>query len=198
MQNKKKILREDFSLSDGMDEYIQEKRNRGNVQNRAICLISFLLLILMTGYLYSHSVKVKNVRVTAIADELDGLQEHVNKQEPKKMSLVPIPFTEANIRRTIIGEAGNQGERGMQCVAEVIRNTGSLKGLFGYYSAQPDKEPLRVWEMAIRAYKRAQRSNITKGATHFENVKKFGEPYWAKSMKKVYEYKDHVFYKEIK
>lgn len=98
--------------------------------------------------------------------------------------------------RAIIGEAGNQGERGMLAVACALRNRGTLRGVYGVKSKHVDKEPRWVWDLARAAWAKSKTVDITGGSTHWENIKSFGTPYWAKSMTKVFEHKDHVFYKE--
>lgn len=101
-------------------------------------------------------------------------------------------------QRAIIGESANQGLKGMIAVAEVIRRRGNLKGLYGlkrdsFISGQPKW----VHEMAKKAWEESATSNITKGATHFENTKDFGRPKWAKGMKKTVTIKDHDFFVEV-
>lgn len=102
-------------------------------------------------------------------------------------------------QKAIIGEAANQGFEGMKAVGEVIRRRGNLRGLYGlkresFISAQPKW----VHDMAKRAWEESAKSNLTKGATHFENEKAFGVPYWAKGMTKTVTIKDHSFYREAK
>lgn len=98
--------------------------------------------------------------------------------------------------RVLIGEAGNQGEHGMICVAEVLRRRGSTNGFYGLKAKHVDQQPAWVWEMARRAWRASATTNYTAGATHFENVKAFGTPYWVKSMDLVYQHKAHTFYRE--
>jgi hypothetical protein len=99
--------------------------------------------------------------------------------------------------RAIIGEAGNQGEKGMLAVACAIRNRGTLKGVYGVNAKHIYKEPQWVWALAKKVWLESATKDITNGATHWENIKAFGTPYWVKSMVKVFEYKDHKFYKEV-
>lgn len=113
------------------------------------------------------------------------------------------PIAKAEINQTqavkaIIGESANQGLDGMIGVAEVIRNRGNLKGLYGlkresFISSQPKwvhTQAKKAWEMSLK-------SDLTKGATHFENVKAFGKPKWAKDMTETVTIKDHTFFKEL-
>jgi hypothetical protein len=97
--------------------------------------------------------------------------------------------------RILIGEAANQGEHGMICVAEVLRQRGSIKGFYGLKAKHVDNQPAWVWEQARRAWRASATTNYTAGATHFENIKSFGVPSWARTMRIVYHYKDHTFYK---
>jgi len=100
--------------------------------------------------------------------------------------------------RIIVSEAADQGLKGMICVAEVLRNRGSPKGFYGYKSNHVNQQSQSVWEMANKAWELSESTNYTKGADHFENIHRFGLPWWAKDCVKTYEYKDHVFFKEVR
>jgi len=100
--------------------------------------------------------------------------------------------------RIIVSEAADQGLKGMICIGEVLRHRGSVKGFHSDNSNWIDTQSRSVWKMAARAWELSASTNYTKGADHFENIHRFGEPWWAKHCVKVYEYKDHVFYKEIR
>jgi len=111
---------------------------------------------------------------------------------------VPTPaFTDNQAIRACIGEAANQGYQGLLAVAVGIRNRGSLRGVYGLNSPIVDKQPKWVWDLAKKAWAESEHNRIHTG-TNWENIKAFGEPSWAKKMVKVYEYKDHIFYKEPK
>ena len=97
--------------------------------------------------------------------------------------------------KAIVGEAENQGFLGMQAVAEAIRNRGTLDGVYGLKSSRLKKAPKWVFMQAEKAWEASESSNLVKGATHWENIKAFGVPYWAKSMKKTATVKDHAFYR---
>jgi len=97
----------------------------------------------------------------------------------------------------IVSEAADQGLKGMICVGEVLRHRASVKGFYGYRSNRIKHQPQLVWDMAAKAWELSAHSNYTKGADHFENIHRFGKPWWVKHCDKTYEYKDHVFYKEI-
>lgn len=105
-------------------------------------------------------------------------------------------YTEEQAVRVIVGEASNQGYKGMVCVGEVLRRQHSLKGFFGFKASHIRHEPKWVWAMARKAWAESKTSNYTKGANHFENLA-FGCPYWVKNCVQTFAYKDHVFYKEV-
>lgn len=92
----------------------------------------------------------------------------------------------------IIGEAENQGELGMLALAVGIRNRGTIRGVYGCNVTR--KTPEYIKKQAMKAWKESKENRIHTG-NHWENVKAFGSPYWAKEENKVFEYKDHVFYK---
>lgn len=104
-------------------------------------------------------------------------------------------YTNQEAIRAIIGEASNQGETGMLKIASAIRNRGTLKGVYGLNSKHIDKEPQWVWDIARKAWEASLYKDYSNGATHWHNLKREGEVYWIKSMIKVDEHKDHVFYK---
>jgi len=100
--------------------------------------------------------------------------------------------------RIIVSEAADQGLKGMVCVGEVLRHRAGTKGFYGYRSNHTDHQPRSVWEMADRAWEISASTNYTKGADHFENIRRFGTPWWVRYCVKTYEYKDHVFFKEVR
>ena len=69
--------------------------------------------------------------------------------------------------RAIIGEAGNQGERGMLALACALRNRGTLKGVYGLRAKHVDKEPQWVWDMARRAGGGSAKNHNTSLTTKF-------------------------------
>ena len=97
--------------------------------------------------------------------------------------------------RAIVGEAANQGRVGMLAVAGSIRNRGTLKGVYGVKNPMADKQPAWVWQRAREAWAASATNDITKGATHWEAVKAFGTPYWAKSLTVTTNIGAHTFYK---
>lgn len=100
----------------------------------------------------------------------------------------------------IIGEAEDQGQMGMNLIACAIRNRGTLDGVYGensprvkahLYSEDIEAKATVAWEKSADPAE----CSFVKGATHWENIKDFGRPKWAKLMKKVYKHHDHTFYK---
>ncbi|MGN6643385.1 MAG: hypothetical protein ACTHKU_10355, partial [Verrucomicrobiota bacterium] len=54
--------------------------------------------------------------------------------------------------RAIVGEAANQGYRGMLAVAGAIRNRGTLQGVYGLHNPIALKQPQWVWARARQAW----------------------------------------------
>lgn len=99
----------------------------------------------------------------------------------------------------IIGEAENQGFKGMLAVACAIRNKGNLHGVYGSISKRVVKHKYSdtTYSLAVMAWDESARRDITHGANHWENIGAFGCPSWVKRCVETFRYKDHVFYKEI-
>lgn len=112
------------------------------------------------------------------------------------------PKMEETYEAILITEAGGEGEDGMVAVGEVLRNRGwSPRGFFGLARNDLQKFIARESETTRRAARRACRrvldgSDLTKGATHYENVEAFGVPRWAKKMKITRKLGRHTFYQE--
>lgn len=101
----------------------------------------------------------------------------------------------------VIGEAENQGYRGMLAVSEALRNRGTQKGVYGCKAKRiiEHKYSDKTYRIAQQAWiDSAGPDDITQGSTNWENVKAFGKPYWADSMEKTVLIGDHQFYKEKK
>ena len=99
----------------------------------------------------------------------------------------------------ILGEAANQGPAGMQAVGEVLRRVGPSK--FSTLKRKDLKQfiarqPQWVHRIAQKAWENSAKSDLSRGATHYENVKAFGRPRWARNMVETTRIKDHVFFKE--
>jgi hypothetical protein len=102
--------------------------------------------------------------------------------------------------RAIIGEAANQKDRGMLAVACALRNRGTLRGVYGLNARHVDQQPPHVWASARKAWQQsahlvATPQDPTQGATHWENIRAFGTPSWARRMKHTTTIGDHAFYK---
>lgn len=99
--------------------------------------------------------------------------------------------------RAIIGEASSEGYEGMYAVACAIRNRQTLKGVYGLKAKHVNAEPGWVWQLASKAWWEAEAGkDVTNGATSWENIEAFGEPYWAKQMEVTYKLGRHTFYRE--
>jgi hypothetical protein len=111
--------------------------------------------------------------------------------------------------KAIIGEAENQGPRGMYFLACAIRNRGTLKGVYGYLKIQEvngkyfrvtPKGARRIPDQIVKDAKAAWEKSLAKrihSATHWENVNAFGMPEWAREMKVVARVGDHVFFQPM-
>ena len=100
--------------------------------------------------------------------------------------------------RAIVGESSSQGYRGMLAVASGIRNRGTLKGVYGVKAKHISKEPKWVFRQAKRAWVESKANRLHTG-THWGS--KRVDKRWIARMekaeyKKIYEYKDHIFYRE--
>lgn len=98
----------------------------------------------------------------------------------------------------IVGEAAGEPYLGKVAIAEAIRNRGNLNGVYGlaraaFISAQPK------WahEDARRAWDESARSNLVKGADHWESVD-FKTPAWAPKMICTAQIGKHRFYRSGK
>ncbi|GAG49214.1 unnamed protein product, partial [marine sediment metagenome] len=86
----------------------------------------------------------------------------------------------------------------------VIRNRGgSVRGFYGAQRKDLDAFCQRQGPHFMEAAKRIAREvfeedslDITGGATHFENIKAFGMPYWAKDMAVTCKIRRHTFFKK--
>ena len=99
----------------------------------------------------------------------------------------------------VLTEAASEGPRGQIAVAEVLRNRGwntagfcglRRKNLRGFLRAEAGQR-VRA-RRAIRAALAG--SNFSRGATHYENVLKFGKPKWASRMAVTTRLGRHTFY----
>jgi hypothetical protein len=125
------------------------------------------------------------------------------------MGLIGVNYVKsqpAQMDKCIIGEATNCGYIGMKAVALVYRNRLESGMQLGCVALnRPDinqfvkREGLHQLQIAKKINREVFVKNcedFTNGATHFENIKDFGVPYWAKDMVITLELGRHTFYKE--
>lgn len=109
-----------------------------------------------------------------------------------------------NLWMGILGEAVSEGDDGMYAVACAYRNR-LIKGMPLGCAAlkRPDldkfvkKQGKKYEEMAKKIIREVFEGNgpdITRGATHYENVEKFGLPSWAKNMEITAKIGNHTFF----
>lgn len=110
---------------------------------------------------------------------------------------VQAEVTDEQAVKILVGEASNQGLKGMICVAEVLRTRNSVNGFYGLNAKHSHKEPAWVWAQARKAWEMSANTHYTQGADHFENILAFGKPCWVKNCVETFRYGAHVFYKEI-
>lgn len=113
----------------------------------------------------------------------------------------------ANLWKGIIAESVSEGEIGMRAVTHCYKNrleAGMSLGCVGLKRKDLDqfvkRQGVKYERMAKSIVEEAFLSDskdITKGATHYENLVDFPEPYWAASMKKTVTIGKHTFYKEV-
>lgn len=96
--------------------------------------------------------------------------------------------------RAIVGEASNQGYKGMLAIASALRNRDSLKGVYGLHAKHIAREPKWVWDLARKAWAESATRDITGGASHWDNVSR-KTPYWVKSMVVTARIGAHTFYR---
>ena len=116
--------------------------------------------------------------------------------------------TTKGLDRALIAEAVGEKYVGMYAVACVIRNRIAqgiplgMKGLersdLDEFVSRQDKASKDNARKIIKEVLYNNAVDITNGATHFENVEKYGTPVWAKGMTVTTKIGNHTFYKEIK
>ena len=127
------------------------------------------------------------------------------------ISIVPACFAEKidypeNLWKGLIGEAANQGYKVMYAAACVYRNRTCKHMPLGCVAMKrPDlndfvkRQGKKYEKMAKEIMWKVFIDNgpdVTNGATHYENVKKFGFPYWATNMEITAQFGSHTFFKE--
>ena len=106
--------------------------------------------------------------------------------------------------KVIMAEAVSEGYGGMYAVACVIRNRGgALKGFCGakrknldQFCRKQGQKYIQLAKMIEQQVFQMNAEDITNGATHFENVEKFGKPYWAEHMIVTAKIGNHTFFKK--
>jgi hypothetical protein len=97
----------------------------------------------------------------------------------------------------ILGEAGNQGEAGMDALAHALANRGYTQGVYGCKDTSRESEKTRL--IASNAWEAVSRTpDPTRGATHWGNkqdLAKFAKCKWFKSYRQTVKIKDHYFFK---
>jgi len=113
-----------------------------------------------------------------------------------------------NLWKGLIAEAVGEGKEGMYAVACCVKNRlkrGLNHGLCGLKRKDLDifvrKQGVKYERLAkniIEEVFKRDGQDVTKGATHYEAVEKYGLPYWAKDMQKTTKIGCHTFYREKK
>lgn len=78
-------------------------------------------------------------------------------------------ITDSAAVAAILGEASNQGQRGLLAVACAIRNRGTLTGVYGVNNPIVLRASPTLRAQAIRAWRQSARTDITGGATYWGN-----------------------------
>jgi len=111
--------------------------------------------------------------------------------------------------RAIIGEAEGESYAGKVALAYALKNRGTMRGVYGYKaiilrSGAFWRGSRRISQHTIDDARNALKwaylnpeVDTTKGATHWENVKAFGVPYWAKGKTPCVVIGNHAFYNNI-
>lgn len=113
-----------------------------------------------------------------------------------------------NLYKGLIGEAVGERKEGMYAVACVYRNRikkgmplGCValkrKDLDLFVKKQGGKYEIMAKNILLDVFERNS-PDVTKGATHYENVEAFGLPPWAKNMRVVTRIGSHTFFAEKK
>jgi len=111
-----------------------------------------------------------------------------------------------NLWKGVIGEAVSEGYEGIYAVICVYKNRIN-KGMplgcvalkrkdLDTFVDKQDKKWKYIAKELVEYVFNGKGSDITNGATHYENIEKFGEPPWAPDMVITCKIKNHTFYKE--
>ncbi len=105
--------------------------------------------------------------------------------------------------QVIMAEAVSEGYQGMYAVACVIRNRGGdLNGFCGakrkdisqFCDRQDGRFISQAREIERMVFEQSA-PDSTYGATHFENIEKYGMPWWARGMTITAKIGEHTFFK---
>lgn len=112
----------------------------------------------------------------------------------------------SNLWQGLIGEAVSEGYNGMYAVACVYRNRLERGLPLGCVALKRKDLNRFVFKQGKKYTEYAKRiieevfytygKDITKGATHYENIEAFGVPWWTKGMKVTCKIGKHTFYRE--
>ena len=180
MSAPKTLLKNGRSWPEDITGYLSKKQHEKRVNRIGWVLIAFVALLIggcVVGK-YAHAQVVN----------FDGIKiERVN-------------YSREDAIKAIIGEAENQGYKGMLAVACAIRNRGTLKGVYGLRAKRVRYSLFNEEAMidAKLAWEESAKHDITNGATLWENINAFGCPSWVKSCVETFRYKNHVFYREVR
>lgn len=118
-----------------------------------------------------------------------------------------LAIDERTALRIVLAEAEGEPQIGRIAIGEVLRQRNSVKPFCGFkavtyrngafYRGNRKIDDITVGQ-ALKAWRESERTNYTKKATHFENVKAFGVPYWAHQMEETCRIGNHVFYREVR
>lgn len=91
-------------------------------------------------------------------------------------------YNDSNCIRAIVGEAGGGKLNEMVGIGCVIRNRGSLQGVYGYYSKMVDKQPNYVFVKAKKAWEMSATNDVTNGCKFWGG--KMDKSYFETKLKK--------------
>ena len=111
-----------------------------------------------------------------------------------------------------MGEAQDQGIEGMIAVGETIRNRAERRGTipaiealrphqYAFWMRPRDEQAQLLQDEAVYikaklAWYASEVSDLTHGATHYENLHDFKRPKWARGMVKTAVIGEHTFWRE--
>jgi spore germination cell wall hydrolase CwlJ-like protein len=110
-----------------------------------------------------------------------------------------------NLWEGLIAESVSDGYNGMYATACVVRNrlhnglnTGLValkrKDLHAFVKRQGVKYEYMAKDIVSKVFQQNSK-DITRGATHYENINRYGIPRWAKNMVITIKIGEHTFYK---